>query len=293
MLCGIVRSADGMDTSFSVVDTVVSGTERVRNPFLCAALSAAVPGAGQFYTRHYVKGTAFILLEAISGSMAGYWYRTMNERMDEADEYEEVFELATEWNDRALKAEEWALKRSEVRSARYSMYNALSIFVGGYVYNILDAVEKSGRFVSDEKRNPAVAGSLAAIPGFGLGQMYNGAFSKAGMVMMVQSGLVVKAYNEHRLMKRAEAHHELALAIVDSAGKAFVADKWNVDWESRRKTAFRNRNSFLWYSLFFYMYGILDAVVDAHLHDYPRKMRAYPDLVPQLSAVGLSFEYRF
>ena len=281
-----------MDTSFSAVNTVVSGTGSVRNPFLCVALSAAVPGGGQFYTRHYVKGTAFVLLEAISGSMAGYWYRTMNERMDEADEYEELLDLAT-GDERALKAEEWALHRSEVRSARYSMYNALPIFVGGYVYNILDAVEKSGRFASDEKRDPAIAASLAAVPGLGLGQMYNGAFSKAGLVMMVQSGFAVKAYNEHRLMKRAEAHHEMALAIVNSAGKAFVAEKWNGDWESRRKTAFRNRNSFLWYSLFFYMYGILDAVVDAHLHDYPRKMRAYPDLVPQLSAVGMSFEYKF
>jgi hypothetical protein len=52
------------------------------------------------------------------------------------------------------------------------------------------------------------------------------------------------------------------------------------DWDSRRGNARRMRNTYLWYDLLFYFYGILDAVVDAHLHDFDRKMRLEPDLSP-------------
>jgi hypothetical protein len=64
-------------------------------------------------------------------------------------------------------------------------------------------------------------------------------------------------------------------------------------WEYRRTNAFRNRNMFLWYSLAFYFYGILDAVVDAHLHDAPLKMKLEPDLAPQSKEIGLKATFSF
>lgn len=264
-----------------------------RNPLVSGALSAVVPGAGQVYNRRFVKAGAFIALETISASVAHFWYRTSHIRRDNADVYSLSMSLSRNWNDSMMLREEARMERFDAINARYSMYNALSWMIGGYVYNIFDAVGASRYFVSDTKKSTVKAAWLSAIPGLGLGQLYNGSVSKAGMIMMVQASLGVKAVNEHRLMNKAQYHIEKALAIKDTADGTPVADEFKQDWESRRGTAFRNRNQYLWYSLFFYVYGILDAVVDAHLHDYQRKMRAYPDLIPEQQAFRINVDYLF
>jgi hypothetical protein len=41
------------------------------------------------------------------------------------------------------------------------------------------------------------------------------------------------------------------------------------------------------------MYGIFDAVVDAHLHDSGMKMKLEPDLVPDRKQVGLNLNVEF
>jgi hypothetical protein len=48
-----------------------------------------------------------------------------------------------------------------------------------------------------------------------------------------------------------------------------------------------------WYSLVFYIYGVLDAVVDAHLHDAPTKMKLEPDLTPGQNKVGIRLKMNF
>jgi hypothetical protein len=50
---------------------------------------------------------------------------------------------------------------------------------------------------------------------------------------------------------------------------------------------------YLWYSFFFYFYGVFDAIVDAHLHDYHKKIRLNPRFDPESDAVGgeVSFEF--
>jgi len=111
--------------------------------------------------------------------------------------------------------------------------------------------------------------------------------------MMTQMSLGIIAINQSRLMNRAQDHYSRVFLYKDSTGATPIADKYSDDWDSKQKNAFRNRNSYLWYSLFFYLYGILDAVVDAHLHDYERKMEVYPDLVPGNGTVGLNIDYHF
>ena len=72
-----------------------------------------------------------------------------------------------------------------------------------------------------------------------------------------------------------------------------LSESYKDEWEFRQNSAFRNRNTYLWYSIFFYIYGILDAVVDAHLHDYREKMKLYPDLVPANDGAHLQINYKF
>jgi hypothetical protein len=41
-------------------------------------------------------------------------------------------------------------------------------------------------------------------------------------------------------------------------------NKYNIEWDFQRNSAFRKRNTYLWYSLILYFVTIFDAVVDAH-----------------------------
>jgi TM2 domain-containing membrane protein YozV len=294
LLVSAVSAADGTSgrtATDSGTTTSVSG--KTWNPLVTGGLSAVLPGAGQVYTGHYIKAGAFLALEAITASVASFWYRTEIERNNYANSLErQSLQLALNKTDSLAGREEADLWRFDAYTARYSMYNVLAWMISGYVYNVLDAIGCSRHFVSDSEKNPARAAWLSAIPGLGLGQLYNGAPGKAGMVLMVQTALGVKAVNEHRLMRKAESHITAIQKLTDSTAIA-ARGEFKSDWEYRQGVAFRNRNSYLWYSLFFYVYGILDAVVDAHLHDYPKKMRAYPDLLTELSAAGITVEYNF
>jgi hypothetical protein len=172
---------------------------------------------------------------------------------------------------------------------RNKMANATAWAAGCYVWAILDAIEKSGRFVNDEPRNPRLAGWLSAIPGLGLGQWYNGKLSKAGMVMAVQASLAVISFNYQsqyaecgRQLQRIEDARRVECRIDEASGYAYSRD-----WDAVRRESFRSRNTYLWYSIFFYFYGIFDAVVDAHLHDYRTRMKLEPDLDIPAEKVGM------
>ena len=109
---------------------------------------------------------------------------------------------------------------------------------------------------------------------------------------MIQMDLAYVAINYHLIMKDCEKYE----AAIDPRN----ADQYNLfkgpqldKWESRRTTAFRNRNMWMWYSFAFYLYGIFDAVVDANLHDARVKMKLEPDLNPQTKEIGLHASMNF
>jgi len=317
----VAGQADTSGADTSAVDTSATAAEvkdsaRVRSPLLAGALSLAVPGAGQFYNRKFMKGLTYMAVEA------GLVFYALN-RLDAADKYEDgiraldavsgrlgpnVFRYDTtavrdSTGDTVLvidTVDTGTVYRMSADTARYKRdelrttgYQAAWWAATCYVYAFLDALEKTGYFASDTKRNPKLAGWLSAIPGLGLGQFYNGKLSKAGMILMVQSSLGFMAYNNHRLMLRCE---EALRRLGDPDGLERAVDvaggyEFSREWETMRSDAFRTRNTYLWYSIFFYFYGIFDAVVDAHLHDFPARLRLEPDLQVPNQQVGMRLQF--
>lgn len=317
----VAGQADSLTGGSAAADTgsVVSearDSARVRNPFLAGALSLAAPGSGQFHNRQFMKGLTFMAVEA------GLVFYTLN-RLDAADKYTDdiarleavsqrlgadVFRFDTstvvdsagdtlvviDTTDTGtvyrMCADTARHKREELRTVGYQ---AAWWAATCYVYAFLDALEKTGYFVSDRKKNPTLAGWLSAIPGLGLGQIYNGKLSKAGMILMVQTSLGFMAYNNHRLMLRCD---DALRRLDDRSGLEYAVDlasgrEFSREWETMRSDAFRTRNTYLWYSIFFYLYGIFDAVVDAHLHDFPARMRLEPDLQVPVQQVGMRLSF--
>jgi TM2 domain-containing membrane protein YozV len=315
-------------------DSASGDSAKVRSPLLAGVLSAVVPGAGQVYNRKYVKGVLFLGAEvglvagAITRYQAGEDFAKEIERLDgiysrltlpdgglrpEAFFYTDstVYDtirsggvivridsqtIHIDTTDTAT-AYRMSADTADFKRERYrrSAVNVGAWALGAYIWSILDAVEKTGYFDNDEKRKPAVAGWLSAIPCLGLGQFYNGKLSKAGMILMVQSSLAVLSYNYNSEMLRCEEELQ-RMAVASSAEFAADALKngtFSDEWYSMWRDARRNRNMYLWYSLFFYFYGIFDAVVDANLHDFKARMRLEPDLQVPNKQVGLrlSFDY--
>jgi hypothetical protein len=256
------------------------------NPFVSGTASMIVPGAGQILTGHYVMAGFIIALEAIFAGQANYWSATAKIRDQNANyDYSmnmrnwSVSDTATRSRlDSATIKEQYMVDRHGALECRFSSYNFAVWAVGAYIYNILDAVNSSNFFKNSSPKNPGTAAWLAAVPGLGLGQLYNGSVSKAGMVIMGQFSLGVMAYNSHRLMIDAENNYlRINGPNADSLTKV-VATTFSGNWSGLQYRAFTNRNMYLWYSIFFYFYSIFDATVDAYLHDYPQKMKIEPDL---------------
>jgi hypothetical protein len=274
------------------------------NPFLIAGASLVVPGAGQMYTKHFIKGGMFLASEAIAVSIATSMFNDSKRLKNSTKTFLLRAELDTGIS-RINGFNNAEFSKYSERVSRYRGYNSVAWASGLYVYNMLDAFECSNIIDKSGSRSPLKAGLLSAIPGLGMGQWYNGSISRAGLIFMGQMSMGVMVVNYHRLMTNAGDQYEKvkteydkhivdAFALgQDTSALSSNREKYLDSWESERSSAFSSRNTWLWYSIFFYFYGILDAVVDAHLHDYPEKMHMYPDLVPQGDGALLRLNVNF
>jgi hypothetical protein len=259
-----------------------------KNPIIPGAASLILPGAGQILTGHYVKAGFFIAIESIFVGQALYW--RSNSEIGDQNAIHRFNSSMLPWRaqdslkrfnsrlDSVRCVEDFNMDHHGAMDWRFSSYNFMVWAAGGYIYNILDAINSSNYFKKSEPKKAGTAALLAAVPGLGLGQLYNGSVSKAGMVMMSQFSLGIMAWNSHRLMINAENNYgRLSAGNADSLTKA-AASGYTGRWGSTQYRAFTNRNMYLWYGIFFYFYSMFDATVDAYLHDYPSKMRIEPDL---------------
>ncbi|KMQ52724.1 hypothetical protein CHISP_0493 [Chitinispirillum alkaliphilum] len=266
--------------------------------------SLLVPGGGQFYNAQYLKGGTVLAFEAVTGGIAYHWAREARTRDRRADLLRDSVNFYKELqNNTGLDESALTQARNgqvyysiltsqaqfQSREARFRSYNALSWMGGGYVFSVLDALEHSGILTHEVNRDPAMAAGLAAIPGLGLGQIYNGSYSKAGLMIMTQVSLGLTAYNYHRLMR--DASRQYSIMQNPNSDENMFSSEFLRYWKGRYDSAFSNRNTYLWYSLFFYLYSIVDAVVDAHLSDFPEKTRILPDLALSSEHVALSFSF--
>jgi hypothetical protein len=274
-----------------------------KNPIKSAALSALLPGGGQIYTGNYIKSGMFFVSEAVIGFVAynrvlldkefrknsqvmldslmlfkdsitigPKTVRNKSNTLDSTFDDTTFFSLPYQMN--------YDFNKFLERDNRYVLYQSLAMMAGLYYWNILDALKNTKYFYNDSPKKPSTAGWLSAIPALGLGQLYNGELQKAGMVFMVQANMAYMIYNYYTLMRQCEKALSDKRFKTAIENKDATATRLKGSWESKRNDAFRNWNMWSWYSIAFYFYGVLDAVVDAHLHDAPKKMKLEPDLLP-------------
>jgi len=102
----------------------------------------------------------------------------------------------------------------------------------------------------ERSKNPKVAFYYSLIPG--LGQIYNGKWIKSAMIV----GLEIAAYVAWTENRDIYKHFEYK------------------DYPLRKRRYLEKRNKYAWWIGFIYVYGMIDAVVDAHLYQFENLMES-------------------
>jgi len=100
---------------------------------------------------------------------------------------------------------------------------------------------------SDSIKSPKNAALSSIIPGGG--QLYNGKKFKAGLILAGEVLAIVNWHNNSQLYNRYNADND-------------------VDYPLPKYRYLEKRNKYVWWIGFIYIYGLIDAIVDAHLHPF-------------------------
>ena len=100
---------------------------------------------------------------------------------------------------------------------------------------------------SDSIKSPKNAALSSIIPGGG--QLYNGKKFKAGLILAGEVLAIVNWHNNSQLYNSYNADND-------------------VDYPLPKYRYLEKRNKYVWWIGFIYIYGLIDAIVDAHLHPF-------------------------
>jgi len=100
---------------------------------------------------------------------------------------------------------------------------------------------------SDSIKSPKNAALSSIIPGGG--QLYNGKKFKAGLILTGEVLAIVNWHNNSQLYSSYD-------------------DANNDEYPLPKYRYLEKRNKYVWWIGFIYIYGLIDAIVDAHLHPF-------------------------
>ncbi|MGM0462344.1 MAG: DUF5683 domain-containing protein [Fibrobacterota bacterium] len=159
------------------------------------------------------------------------------------------------------------------RGREKNSYYTYSAWAGNTaVWYITDALASRRHKERTTPPDPSIAARRAALPFLGLGQEYTRKPYKAGFVRTTQIGCALSALYLTNTMNSARKKHE-ELQNREDYNSLSDTQKRTIsgEWEQRYDRAQRDRTVFLWYGIVSYMYGILDAYIDAHLYNFDRR----------------------
>lgn len=250
------------------------------NSLLTTMLFSVLPGGGQYYTGHYVRGGFITAIEL------GLVYDVFFNKSFQNDR---VMEQARPFQDSVSRYTQLIMESSSRDSLNY-YYNRRADYVsriraysdkkmeqedlrkaemawlcGVQLYSMFDAfgIWYNNHHRSVELRDMKKALLWALLPGFG--QMYNGEFGKAGLLYMSFIGSGVSVWTSQNMVNYyLDRKHALEAEANNSA---------DLDRVTERVTYYRkNRNQYIWASALLYLYSVADAVVDALLSDFDNPM---------------------
>jgi hypothetical protein len=243
-------------------------------------LSALLPGGGQIYGGHPVRGGFLIGLETLLGGLAVYsslvdiphWRDQANRALDQADE---LFlreslnpDSAADLETQRRKQVAFARDRSQLAAQQQDLANSeFAWALGLHAYGMLDAAEIAwlSRHRDTEARSVRHAMYLGMLfPGGG--QLYNHRYGKFGMLWMTIGASVVSAWSRQEMV-------DLFNQRLSVARQEHAATEEITGLEKDRTLYRKRRNQYYWGMALFYVYAVLDGMVDASLSDFDSPSR--------------------
>ncbi len=262
-----------------------------KSPLPYLACSALLPGSGQLFAGAKLKGSALFALEAILLASAYNDGIYMKNRLEpEINRLKERLIQPYATSIDSIRSADSLL--SYMSSSKYHgvITTRTIVFASGvYFTNLIDCwlTIRPQNKPNERSASSAFARSMI-VPGWG--QLYNGEPVKAAMFITAISGLLSNIMGWHRLgnWHRTESskldNEVLSLskqiaALPDSAetrptlenSRGFLLSM--ADKELRLSTKYHSkRNENIWYALAVYLFASFDAVVDAHLAGFDRRI---------------------
>ena len=266
-------------------------------------LFSILPGGGQYYTGHYVRGG---FITGIGGLLVYEVYFNKSFQKDRVYEQARPFQdsvaimtrkimmnpnrdslayFQDQRNNYANRVRELSDKKMEQEDLRRAENAWL---FGLHLYSMFDAfgIWYNNNHRSVELRSMMKALLLGIIPGFG--QMYNGEFGKAGLVYMSIIGATASIKTSQRMV-------EYYLDRKHTIGEESTTSE-EYDKVLERITYYRkNRNQYIWGIALIYLYSLADAAVDALLSDFdnPMHFALMPNLNSSTGGVQAFFNFDF
>lgn len=265
-----------------------------RNSLKYAMLFSLLPGGGQYYTEHYVRGGFLTGIEGLliydvffnrsyqrdrlldrarpfQDSVRYFSSRLMNGPRDSVAVYHAK---RLDFLERVRAQSDKKMEQEDVRKAEVAW------LIGIHLYGMFDTfgIWYNNNYRSTEYRDMKTAVLWGLLPGGG--QIFNRDFGKAGLVYMGILGAIVSVSTSQNMVNYyLDRKH-----LVEKENPK--SDEY--DRIQERVTYYRkNRNTYIWGGVLIYLYSIADAAVDALLSDFdsPLHMALLPNLEGGAQAV--------
>jgi TM2 domain-containing membrane protein YozV len=282
------------------IDSLPLDDWKVENPPLeyskAIALGAFLPGGGQFYGGHPVRGGFLVGLEGLLVGLAISTYAVALPKWDREaklalDSAASAFRRGAVENNAPALADfenqmQIARDKVSLRVRQADLANSqLAWALGLHAYGLLDASEivRKSRTDTLEKRSVRKAFALGLLfPG--AGQLYNHRYGKFGMLWMALGASTLSAWSRQQVV---DFYNEsIAIARQEPSQAAFLESL------ERDRTLYRKRrNQYYWGMALFYLYSVMDGMVDAALSDFdaPQRYAVGPGMSPFSLALEINF----
>lgn len=266
-------------TGITAIDTLAVNEwdiETTHQSLPLTMLFSILPGGGQYYTGHYVRGGFITGIEALLFYEVYFNKSFQKDRvLEQAKPFQDsvaifnryiqestkrdslpyYYKKKNEYANRVRELSDKKMEQEDLRTAENAW------LFGVHLYSMFDAFgiwwNNNRRSVEEKSMTKALL--WAIIPGFG--QMYNGEFGKAGLLYMGLIGASTSiSTSQHMVNYYLDRKHSMAGEGKTSEAYTKVAD---------RVTYYRkNRNQYIWGAALIYLYSLGDAAVDALLSDF-------------------------
>lgn len=262
-------------------------------PFAAGAASLVVPGLGQWWTGHPIRGS---LLGALDLWLYGDALQRCLTGIPNLREERDAILVVTRSEESRLANDTTPDAVSRLKTLRDSLSKAsgnanistdyvhseIAWATGVHLWGVVDAAESA--WLRNGGKRPVrtmaqAAWASALVPG--LGQILNGRYSKAALLYMAVAGATVSLDGRQGMVEfwKTEA------ALAASQGRSTTTQDEQADFFRKR------RNQYIWGLGLIYVYQVLDATVDARLSRVETTMSL--SLAPSFQGPGLVASLNF